>query len=844
MHQAHRPTVVRSTLALSVAIGAMWSAFAEKAPDHVIPPKPPLPAIKRLILEPASLTLTDARDSRGVLVSGERADGTRIDLTAEARFQVSGNTVKLDEEHRFHPLAAGTTTLTVSAGGASAKLPVTVSGMVQHPVGFVRDIEPILARTGCNQGTCHGSAKGKNGFKLSLRGYDPEYDYQALVNDLSGRRLNRVQVEESLMLLKPLGEVPHEGRQAIRPGSAYHEMLRQWIAEGAQYQEPGPARAKEIRILPEKVEMDLPGRQQQFLILATYPDGSTRDVTREAILSSNNEEVALVKDSTLTALRRGEMAVLVRYEGLYAAREVMIMGDRTGYQFAGMTERGEIDHHVNAKLQRMKINPSAPCTDAEFVRRVFLDLTGQPPTSDRVRAFLADAAPSQAKRDALIDELIGSSAFTGFWANKFADLLQCNSENLGKKGVWVFRRWIQEQLIANRPYDQMVRDLVLAQGSTFENPAGNYLRALRDSGKMTEDISQTFLGVRFNCNKCHDHPFERWTQNQYYSFGAYFAQVAFKRGTLGRDTLIRGNETYASEQVSEDIVYRNYNGGEVKHPKTDLPVAPQVPYGKARAIADGEDRREAFAEWLTSTNNPYFAKSTVNRFWSYFFGRGIIDPVDDIRAGNPPSNPELLDSLTAEFVRSGHDLRQLMRTICRSQTYQLSIVPNRWNEDDTQNFSHASPRRLSAEQMLDAVAVATGHRPQFKDLPAGLRAVEVPDGMVGGNDFLTLFGRPKRQSACECERSSNVTLSHALNLINGPTLGDSVTHADNRFAKLIASEKDDRKVVEEVYLSCLNRPPTAKELSEIKLGDGPQRLESAQDLAWALLNSPAFLFNR
>jgi hypothetical protein len=308
--------------------------------------------------------------------------------------------------------------------------------------------------------------------------------------------------------------------------------------------------------------------------------------------------------------------------------------------------------------------------------------------------------------------------------------------------------------------------------------------------------------------------------------------------------LIRGNETYASEQVSEDIVYRNYNGGEVKHPKTDLPVAPQVPYGNARAIADGEDRREAFAEWLTSTNNPYFAKSTVNRFWSYFFGRGIIDPVDDIRAGNPPSNPELLDSLTAEFVRSGHDLRQLMRTICRSQTYQLSIVPNRWNEDDTQNFSHASPRRLSAEQMLDAVAVATGHRPQFKDLPAGLRAVEVPDGMVGGNDFLTLFGRPKRQSACECERSSNVTLSHALNLINGPTLGDSVTHADNRFAKLIASEKDDRKVVEEVYLSCLNRPPTAKELSEIKLGDGPQRLESAQDLAWALLNSPAFLFNR
>ena len=846
MSLANRSSVRRTTSLLAVVLGLVSSASirAEKAPDRVIPPKPALPAIKRLVLEPESLVLQDLRDARGILVAGERADGTRIDLTAEATFQLSGNIVKLDDNHQFHPSEVGKTTVTVKAGGATARLPVTVAGIEQRPVGFVRDIEPILARTGCNQGTCHGSAKGKNGFKLSLRGYDPEYDYQALVNDLSGRRINPVRVEESLMLLKPLAEVPHEGRQAIRPGSSYHELLRQWIAEGARYEAPAGARAREIRILPEKVEIDLPGRQQQFLIVATYPDGSSRDVTREAILSSNNEEVALVKDATLTALRRGEMAVLVRYEGLYAAREVMVMGDRTGFQFAAMPERGEIDRHINGKLQRARINPSERCTDAEFIRRVSLDLTGQPPTAERVRTFLADPGPSQAKRDALIDVLIGSEAFGGFWANKFADLLQCNSENLGKKGVWVFRRWIQDQLAANRPYDQMVRDLVLARGSTFENPAGNYLRALRDPGKMTEDISQTFLGVRFNCNKCHDHPFERWTQNQYYAFGAYFAQVAFKRGTLGRDTLIRGNETYASEQVSEDIVYQNYNGGEVKHPKTDLPVAPHVPYGEARAIAEGEDRRAAFAQWLTATNNPYFAKSTVNRFWSYFFGRGIIDPVDDIRAGNPASNPALLESLTAEVIRSNHDLRALMRNICRSETYQRSIVPNRWNEDDTINFSHALPRRLSAEQMLDAVSVATGHRPTFKDLPAGLRAVEVPDGMVGGNDFLTLFGRPKRQSACECERSSNVTLSHALNLINGPTLGECVSNADNRFARLVASETDDRKVIEEVYLSCLNRPPTEKELTAIQLGTGPQRLEGTQDLAWALLNSPAFLFNR
>ncbi len=825
-------------------LGILVSTHAEKRVDKPVPPKPPLPAIKALHLEPASLTLLDKRDSRKVLVIGERVDGGQLDLTSEAHWTAESDALEVVEDGYVLGRRAGDATVKVSAAGQTTTLQVHVASIENKPVGFVRDIEPLLGRTGCNQGTCHGSAKGKNGFKLSLRGYDPEYDYRALVDDLSGRRLDRVNVDDSLMLLKPLAEVPHEGRQAIKPGSRYHMLLKQWIAEGAVNEEVATARATNITILPAAVELDLPGRQQQFLVLASYPDGTTRDVTREAILSSNNEEVGLVKDGVLTALRRGEMAVLVRYEGLYSAREVIIMGDRTGFEFASMPEYNFIDRHVNAKLQRMKINPSELCTDADFIRRASLDLTGQPPSADKVRAFLADKSDSRAKRSAWIDELIGSPAYADFWANKFADLLQCNSENLGKKGVWVFKTWIRDQFARNRPYDEFVRELLLAKGSTFENPAGNYLRALRDPGKMTEDVSQTFLGVRFNCNKCHDHPFERWTQSQYYEFGAYFAQVAFKRGTLGRDYLIRPGETYAQDQVSEEIVYHNYDGGEVRHPKNDKVMPPRVPYGKAPDITQGQDRRQALAAWLTSDDNPYFAKSTVNRFWSYFFGRGIIDPVDDIRAGNPPSNPALLDALTADFVKNGHDLRKLMRSICLSRTYQLSIVRNRWNEDDTQNFSHAIPRRLSAEQMLDAVAVATGHRPQFKDLPAGLRAVELPDGNVVGSDFLTLFGRPKRQSACECERSSGVTLSHALSLINGPTLGECVASDDGRVAQIVKTEKDDRKVVEEVYLSCLNRPPTDQELATIKLGTAEKRLESAEDLAWALLNSPAFLFNR
>ena len=840
----HRLSIAVRAL-LIACVACLHSASAgDKAADKPIPPKPALPAIKSLRVEPSSLTLIDARDARKVLVIGDRFDGGTIDLTSEAKLKADQEWLATDEDGYITAKSVGTGSVSISAGGLTFKVPVKAVGVENKPVGFVRDVEPMLARSGCNQGSCHGSAKGKNGFKLSLRGYDPDYDYQALINDLSGRRFNRVNADESLMLLKPLAEVPHEGRQAIKPGSRYHSVLRQWIAEGAQYEDPATARATNLTILPATVEIDLPGRQQQFLVIASYPDGTTRDVTREAVMTSNNEEVALVKDGRLTALRRGEVAVLVRYEGLYSAREVVVMGDRAGFQFAAMPENNSIDKFVNAKLQRMKINPSDLCTDAEFIRRVSLDLTGQPPTADKVRVFLADTTDNRKKREKLIDELIGSPAYAEFWANKYADLLQCNSETLGKKGVWVFRSWIRDQFAANRPYDQFARDLILAKGSTFENPAGNYLRALREPGKMTEDVSQTFLGVRFNCNKCHDHPFERWTQNQYYEFGAYFAQVAFKRGTLGRDNLIRSDDMYASEQVSEEIVYQNYNGGEMKHLKNAKVMAPRVPFGSARAIPEGEDRRAAFAEWLTSKENPYFARSAANRFWSYFFGRGIIEPADDIRAGNPPSNPALLDALTAEFSASGYNIQQLMRSICRSRTYQLSIAGNKWNEDDHVNFSHSAPRRLSAEQMLDAVAMATGHRAQFKDLPAGMRAVELPDGMVGGNDFLTLFGRPKRQSACECERSANVTLSHALNLINGTTLGECIDSSDSHFAKIVAKEKDDRKVVEEIYLNCLNRPPTDAEIAAVKLGEGDKRLEGAQDLAWALLNSPAFLFNR
>jgi len=788
-----------------------------------------LPATKivSLHLEPASLAFINGRDPRRVLVIGKTASGQNIDLTGEAKVAGGDRTAEVDEHNVVRAIAKGETKISVSAAGLIATLPVKVTDAEMPPVGFVRDVEPLLSKIGCNAGTCHGSAKGKNGFKLSLRGYDPEFDYQALINDLSGRRFNRVLADDSLMLLKPTAEVPHEGRQVMKLGSSEYNLLKQWIVEGTQT-EDADRRANRIEVLPAEIELDLPGRSHRILVLAHYNDGTTRDVTGEAIISSNNGEVLGVTNNVATGIRRGEAAVLVRYEGNYTTRLVTVMGDRAGYQWAEIPEYNFIDKHVNAKLRKVKTLPSDLCDDAEFIRRVYLDVTGLPPRSDKVRAFIADKSDSKTRRAALVDELLDSPEFPKYWANKWADLLQCNSEILGEKGVWAFRNWIQDAIEQNMPYDKFARTLLLARGSSFKNPEVNYLRALRDTKKMTEDISQTFLGVRFNCNQCHDHPFEKWTQNQYYQFGAYFARVGTKNG----------------EMPGEQIIFTKYDGGEVKHPKTDMDVVPKVPIGTAKEPGKDAGRREEFVDWMVSKENPFFAQSMANRTWSYFFGRGIIDPVDDIRGSNPASNPELLDALTEDFVNSNWDLKHLMRSICNSRTYQLSIVANKWNQDDKINFSHASPRRLSAEQLLDAVAVVTGSQSKFAGMPKKMRAAEVPDGMVKDNDFLTLFGRPKRQSACECERTGNVTLSHALNLINGDMIGDAVGDKNNRLTKFVEMEKDNRKVVEEIYLSILSRPPSEKEITGIDLGEGQERVEVAQDLAWALLNSPSFLFNR
>ncbi len=532
----------------------------------------------------------------------------------------------------------------------------------------------------------------------------------------------------------------------------------------------------------------------------------------------------------MTAIRRGESAIQVAYEGAFATNELTILGDRTGWKWVAQPQYNFIDRLVDEKLRRIRSLPSPLCSDADFVRRVHLDLTGLPPTPEEARRFLEDPRPSREKREELIDRLLQSPEFDDYWTYKFADLLQVNRKYLGERGVQAFRAWIHDSIAQNKPYDRFVRELLTASGNTYENPAANYLRIIRETSTATENVTQLFLGVRFACNKCHDHPFEKWTQRQYYQLAAFFARVGFKRGEAGEETVFDRRD------------------GEVLFPKDGNVVAPAFPVSYEERTATEESRRRTFAEWLTSPRNPFFARSMANRIWSYFMGRGIIDPVDDIRSSNPPSNAALLDALTEEFVRSGFDLRHLMRTIVRSRVYQSTIATNRWNEDDRINFSHQTARRLTAEQLLDAISLATGSLQRYPGVPVGTRAQQLPDTRVAIGGFLDLFGRPARESPCECERSSEVSLAQALNLMNGQTISEAITDPNGRIEKLIAGTRDDRKVVEEIYLAALSRFPRPREMETAlahfrSARDDKGRREAAQDLMWALINNPAFLFN-
>lgn len=762
---------------------------------------------------PSHVHLDRKYDYAQLVLTAEIEDGRQIDVTRLAEVAADTDVAEVDHERVVRPGENGIGDLVFRVGDARVTVPVNVTGQ-ENPqqVRFVTDVMPVLSRAGCNAGTCHGSKEGKNGFKLSLRGYDPLYDHRALTDDHAARRVNRADAERSLMLLKCTGAVPHEGGVVLEEDSDYYDIVRTWIAQGLEFDRNVP-RVTGIEVFPREVTVPRARMQQQFRVVATYADGHTRDVTREAFLESSNTDIATIDRSGLVqSLRRGETAILARYEGAYAATTLFVMGDRDGFVWQETPVFNHIDELVDAKLKRVKTLPSGLCSDEDFVRRLYLDLTGVPPTADELLRFLEDARPTREKRDALIDQLVGSEAFVESHTNKWADLLQVNGKYLGREGAAKFREWIRERVAENLPYDEFARQILTAHGTNRENPAASYFKILREPADLMENTTHLFLGVRFNCNKCHDHPFERWTQDQYYELASYFARVGLKKDPEAGERRIGGTAVEGSKPLYE-VVY-DKDEGEVIHIRTGEPATPEFPYEDEFSCPEGASRRETLAAWITSPKNRYFAKSYVNRQWAYLTGRGLIEPIDDIRAGNPPSNPALLDWLTQQFIESGFDSQELIRLICKSRTYQLAVQTNRWNEDDTVNFSHALPRRLPAEVLLDSVYAVTGSTSHFPGVPAGTRAAALPDVQIelpGG--FLDQLGRPPRESACECERSGDLMLGSVMALVNGPTIAEAIADPSNELAKLESEIAGDEALVNEIFLRVLNREPTEEEVA-------------------------------
>jgi len=700
----------------------------------------------------------------------------------------------------------------------------------QERVTFLRDIAPILNKTGCTSGPCHGAAKGKNGFKLSLRGYDPQFDYEALLYDLSGRRFNRADPGRSLMLAKPSQEIAHGGGLRLEKDSDYYKTIYIWIAQGVPFGDPAKDSVVEMRVEPKEIFMTKPGETAAVKVVVRYQDGAIKDVTRETSVESNIPDVASVDvKAAVKGERVGEATLLVRYQGKFSTLPVTVLNPKPGFEWKPLPQYNYIDQQIDTKLERLKIQPSPLADDAAFLRRVSLDLTGLLPTPEAVRAFVADPAPSRVKRSKMIDRLIASPAYVDHWTVKWGDLLQSSRKYLGEKGAYEFQQWIHDSVASNKPYDKLVRELLTSRGSSYDDPAANFFRVTREAKPTMEKTTQVFLGVRMVCAQCHDHPFERWTQNQYYQMAAFLSAVGLRAGY----------------EVGEEIVFDQRSDYDVKHPKDGHVVKPEfmVALNQPLPVPTDQRRRDVLAQWLTSKENPFFAKAIVNRIWSYFFGKGIIDPVDDIRASNPATNAALLDALTNDVLNHNFDLQQLMRTVTNSRAYQASFITNEWNQKDGDNFSHAMPRRLSAEELMDAVSSAAGARPHFPDVPENTMAEQLVDPHIGQEGFLDVFGRPPRESSCECERRSDFSLPQALNLVNGKTISEAVADPKGRVAKLVLSGKSDAAIVEELYLASFSRLPSEAESDRgVKYLAGGSKAGRAQDLLWALLNSKGFLY--
>ncbi len=792
-----------------------------------LPSKAPAADLAKVEVFPAEVELSTARDRQGLVVQATYADGITRDVTARAAFALADPTLARLDGSTLRPLADGKTTLSVAFEGRSVAVPVAVArAQDSPPLSFRLDVMPVFMRAGCNTGSCHGAARGKDGFRLSLFGFDPDGDHFRLTREMVGRRVNLAVADDSTLLEKSIGAVPHTGGKRMEKGDELYSTLRSWIDGGVAKDDVARLpKVTAVEIFPRIAVLDGEKETQQMIVRARYSDGTDRDVTSLAVFLTNNETSAAITPTGLvTAGSRGEAFVMARFETHTVGSQVLVLPRGLDFAYPSEAEANYIDGLIAAKLRKLRVAPSELCTDEVFARRAYLDVIGLPPTVDELRRFL-DSAEGD-RRAKLVDELLGRKEFSELWVNKWAELLQVkSSQTVSYKAMFLYYNWLVEKLGKDTPMDEMVRDLLGANGGTFQNPSTNFYQATNVTLELAENVAQVFMGMRIQCAQCHNHPFDRWTQDDYYGFTSFFSQVGRKQGEDQRETIIF-----------------NSGGGEVKHPVANKPLPPKFLGGEAPPTA-GKDRRVILAEWLASPRNPWFATSFANRVWAHFFGVGIVEPVDDFRVSNPPTNPELLEALGKRFTDSKYDLKGLVRDICNSRTYQRSTRRNPTNESDERNFAHANLRRIKGENLLDAISLVTDTKDKFKGLPLGARATQIADGSTS-TYFLTTFGRATRETVCSCEVKMEPTLSQALHLLNGDTVNGKIQKG-GVIARLIATRKFPEERIAELYLRALGRMPSPAELAKLLplFGEGSNPEQSLGDLFWALLNSREFLFN-
>jgi mono/diheme cytochrome c family protein len=824
-----------ATLTAWIQAGAAWPQGEILAPraKTALPrwDAPPDPRIVSIEAFPKEIHLESAADFHRAIVIVRMNDESTHDVTRLAKVTLADPSLAVLDATTLTPKKDGATILRIEYRSLTTEIPVTVKDAEKpRPISFQLDVMPVLTAAGCNTGSCHGSARGQDGFHLSLFGYDPKGDHFRLTTEMAGRRINNALPEESLLVTKAIGSVPHTGGKLIKPDSASHKTLVEWIRNGAKYDEDGIAQPTGIEVRPKEIVMTGEDVQIPFTVRATYSDGTDRDVTPLSIFStSNDNSVSITKNEGLAVSKnRGESFLLARFHTYTEGSQAIVVPAETSYQRPELAEFNYIDKLVHEKLNKLRIIPSDVASDEIFLRRVFLDVVGLPPTVEERNKFLTDPRPE--KRAALVDELLERKEFTEMWVMKWAELLQIRTFNNGPqqvsyKAALNYYQWLRERIAGNMPFNELIRQILSAKGGTFSSPATNYFQIEQDVLKLTENTAQVFMGTRIQCAQCHNHPFDRWTMDDYYSFVSFFAQVKRK----------------PAEDPRERIVFDE--GGETQHPVTKKNMPPKF-LGGPSAELNGKSRREALAEWLASPDNPWFAKNVANIVWAHFLGIGIVDPVDDMRVSNPPSNPELLDALAKKFIADNYDLKKLVRDICNSRTYQLSTRTNETNITDNRNFSRAMVRRVRAEVLLDCISRVTATPNKFKGLPVGARAVQIADGNTT-NYFLTTFGRATRATVCSCEVKMEPNLSQALHLLNGDTTQQRIRQG-KLVENLLAANTEPREIIRTLYLTTLSREPVDMEMEKLLAtvpADPKTRREALEDIFWALLNSKEFIFN-